>query len=176
MSQVNLNSDKHIIRADSVTIWADKEPIIMGPIVLPARNGALSGGLVIAKSSTEYLSISLVDSRGVIPTGKHLLNVTRLNNTAYFTFQQIDGATPFTVGATNTPLWLGAWPIQSRPRDGNPSYMPLLVQKDTGQREMMFMVVSPNGDITLNPGNSTLFTSGNLLYLGGSGSFAIEGY
>jgi len=176
MSQVNLNSDKHDIRANSITINSDKDPIGLGPIALPSRSGALGQGLVIGTSSSAF-SISVpVDSRGVVPANKMALYVTRLNNIAYWTFQQIDGATAFTCGATNAPLWLALWPSTSRPSNGNPSYMPITVQKNSGERETMFLVVSSNGDVTLNRGNSTLFTSGNLLYMGGSGSFAVEGY
>lgn len=171
---------QRLIAGESVELQGDtidlNGPITSGPITFPARNGAYGAGLTIGTSSSAFSNGGLVDSRNVVPTGTHGLYITRINNIAYWTFQQVDGSTAFTCGATNSPLWLASWPLTSRPTNSNPSYMPLTVQKSTGERETMFMVVSPNGDITINHGNSTLFTSGNLLYMGGSGSFAVEGY
>lgn len=176
MSQVNVNSDNNDIRANKITILSDRDPIGLGPIALPSRSGALGQGLVITKSSDTNSDGEMEDSRGVIPSGVIALYCSRLNNQVFWTLQQIDGNNAFTCGATNTPLWLGKWPLTMRPQFADGMFLPITVQKNTGERETMFLVVSPNGNMTLNPGNSTLFTSGNQLYLGGSGVFVIENY
>lgn len=177
MSQLNLNSDTHTIRANTVSINSDKTPLVVGKITLPSlTSGSVGGGLAISKSADTYADGIMVDSTGAVPSGTVALYCTRINNQIFWTLQQVDGNSGFICGATATPLWLGKWPSNMRPTFADGMFLPVTVQRDTGVRETMFLVVGPNGDMTLNVGTSVLFTATNVLYIGGSGVFVIENY
>ena len=176
MSEININCDSYSLLSNRISIIADGGvPVTLGPVAFPARNGSPGMGFVISKSSAENSNGLMHDTNGVIPDGKVALYASRINNQVLWTLQQIGGNTTFTVGATGLPLWTGLWPVTMR-QINNAMFLPILVQISTGTSYSGFLVVSPNGNITINMGTNTFFTVGNQVYIGGSGIFVVEEY
>src|SRR6478752_694586 len=155
MSQRLFNVKSFKVEADSIEMIGPTqldELAIEDSFIFP-------GDLEITDSKDVYVTTSLVDTNGVIPTGRLMLKLFKLNDMVFWEFVQISTATYFTCGATANPLWAtGSIPTAFRP--SQTLSLPLIVHEDAGAREGFELVIGAPGGMSINAGISTLFTSG----------------
>lgn len=177
MTNEFIDRDIFHVNANEIKLDSTKAALELGGMGLrfpPIAGDDPGDGMRVAYSKDHYFDREMVCSNSVVPSNKVQLCVERINNWVLWEFRLIttEATNDFTVGATAAPIWLGKWPLGFRP--ARQLAVPILVHKDSGERESFLLVIGPNGDMTINVGDSTLFTSGNKLNIAGGGLVTIN--